>query len=89
TVAVEQGPRAASIVAAVFYTFAVVVSFIPWLLGLVAWWYLPIVIAANIGFEVSAFILLHDYSRKNALRVKRIVLAWMMLGLIAFAVGVL
>jgi len=89
TVALVRGVKAASVLAAVFYSLAVAVSLVPWLLGLVSWLYLPVVLAADLGFEASAFILLHDYSKRNALRVKRMVLVWMLLGLLAFIAGVL
>ena len=89
TVALQHGARVAAYVSAGFYNVAVAISFIPWFLRLVSWLYLPVVVAADVGFEVSAFILLRDHSKGNALRVKRMVLLLMLLGLLAFVAGTL
>lgn len=88
TVAIHFGLRAAAFVAAALYLSAVSLSVFPWLLGLVPWMYLPLVAVADAGFIASSFILLRDYSRESALRVKRMVLVWMLLGLLAFTAGV-
>jgi geranylgeranylglycerol-phosphate geranylgeranyltransferase len=89
TVALKRGAKVAALVSAMFYSFAVVVSFVPWFLGLVSWLYFPLVVVADLGFEASAFILLRDHSKGNALKVKRMVLLWMLLGLLAFVAGAL
>ncbi len=88
TVAVRFGGRTASVLAVGLYLFAVGLSVLPWVLGLVGLPYLLLVGAADVGFVASSFILLRDYSREGALRVKKMVLAWMLLGLAAFATGV-
>jgi geranylgeranylglycerol-phosphate geranylgeranyltransferase len=89
TVALQHGARAAALVSAVFYSLAVAVSFLPWFLKLVSWPYLPIVMVADLGFGASAFILLKDHSKRNALKVKRMVLLWMLFGQLAFVAGAL
>ncbi len=89
TVALQHGARVAAFVSAGFYSLAVVTSFFPWFLKLVSWPYLPIVMAADVGFGASAFILLRDHSKRNALKVKRMVLLWMLLGQLAFVAGAL
>lgn len=87
TVAVLYGSKAAAITAALFYIAAVVLSLFPWVLGRVSAWYLPLVILADIGFILSSVFLLRDHSRENARRTKRLVLVWMVTGLLAFVAG--
>ncbi len=87
TVAIEHGPRTAAWVSALLYIPAIVLSFFVWVWGLVSWFYLPLVIVADLGFILSSSILLRDYSRENAKKVKRMVLAWMLISLLAFIAG--
>lgn len=89
TLAVVYGERVAAFAAAVFYLLAVSLTPIPWLLGIVSFWYLPFVLAADAGFVSSSVLLLRDYSRESARRVKRLVLAWFTLGFVSFILGVL
>jgi geranylgeranylglycerol-phosphate geranylgeranyltransferase len=89
TVALKRGERAAALTSAALYLSAVAMTPLPWLLGLVSWMYVPLVAVTDIGFIASSFILLRDYSSENALRVKRIVLIWMVLGLLSFVAGAL
>jgi len=89
TVALKHSPRAAAQLSAALYIAAVGLSPLPWLLNLVSWPYIPLVIIADIGLVASAFILLKDYSKENALKVKRMVLLWMLLGLLSFVAGAL
>jgi len=87
TIAIERGSRAAASVSVSFYLLAVALSVFVWLGGLVSWFYLPFVVVADLGFIGSSLTLLRDYSRENAKKVKRMVLAWMLIGLLAFFVG--
>jgi geranylgeranylglycerol-phosphate geranylgeranyltransferase len=89
TIALKYGTKAAAQLSSAFYLFAVSLSSLPWFLGLVSWFYVPLVAVVDLGFVASVFILLKDYSKENALKVKRIVLVWMLLGLLAFVVGAL
>lgn len=89
TVAFKYGPKAAAQLSSAFYLFAVSLSPLPWFLSLVSWLYIPLVAVVDLGFVTSAFILLKNYSKENALKVKRIVLVWMLLGLLSFVVGAL
>jgi len=86
TVAVVHGERTAAYVAAAFYLVAVTLSGLPVLLGLVSFWFIPPVLAADIGFIISSLMLIHEPTRMNAKRVKNMVLAWMILGLVAFII---
>jgi geranylgeranylglycerol-phosphate geranylgeranyltransferase len=87
TLAVRFGERSAAVAAVVFYLSAVSLSLVPWFLGLVSWWFVPLVTVTDIGLVVSSFMLLHDYSRENARRIKNAVLLWFVLALLAFVAG--
>jgi len=89
TLAVRYGERNAAVAAAVFYVSAVALTSLPWLLGLVSFWFIPVVILTDIGFVLSSALLLKDYSRENARNIKKIVLLWFVTGLLAFVSGVL
>jgi len=87
TLAIRHGSRTAASISIVFYILAIVLSVFVWLFGWVSWWYLPLVILADAGFIWSSLTLLRDHSKENAKKVKRRVLAWMLIGLLAFIVG--
>jgi geranylgeranylglycerol-phosphate geranylgeranyltransferase len=89
TLAVRYGEKAAAVVAAVFYLSAVSLTPIPWYLGIVSFWFIPVVLVTDVGFAVSSVLLLKDYSRENARRIKKLVLLWFILGLLAFVFGAL
>jgi geranylgeranylglycerol-phosphate geranylgeranyltransferase len=88
TLAVRYGERNAAIVASLFYVSAVSLTPIPWLLSLVSFWFIPFVLVTDLGFAVSSFLLVRDYSRENARKIKNLVLLWFVLGLLAFVFGV-
>ena len=87
TVAVRYGEKNAAIAAASFYMLAVLLSPIPWFLGLVSFWFIPLVLVTDIGLTGSSIMLLRDYSRENARKIKNSVLLWFIFGLLAFIVG--
>jgi len=89
TIAVSFGDRTAAFVAAVFFFSAVTLSPLPLLWGLVSSWFLPFVVLTDIGLILSSFLLVRDYSRKNARRVKNSILIWFITGLSAFIAGTL
>ncbi len=89
TLAVRYGERNAAVAAAVFYFSAVALTPFPWLLGLVSFWFIPVVILTDVGFTLSSALLLRDFSRENARKIKKIVLLWFVTGLLAFVLGVL
>lgn len=89
TIALKYGAKNAAYLSSAFYLMAVMLSPIPLLLGLVSWYYIPFVSVVDLGFFMSVFILLKQYSKENALKVKRIVLILMLLGLFSFVVGAL
>jgi len=87
TLAIRIGSRKAAPIAVLFYISAVFLSFVPWLFNLVTWAYIPIVLVADLGFLISSILLLRDYSKDNAKKVKVFVLIWMLFGLLAFLIG--
>lgn len=87
TVAARYGGRAAVDVATLFYLSAVALSPIPWLLNLVNFWFIPFVAITDFGIITSAFLLLRDYRRENAKKVKNMILLWFVFGLFAFILG--
>jgi len=87
TLAVHYGERTAAVAATLFYVSAVLLSPLPWFLNLVSIWFLPLVAVTDFGLAAASFMLLNDYSRENARRVKQRVLACFLVGLIAFVVG--
>ena len=89
TLAVLYGEKKAAITAVLFFLFAVSLSPIPWLLGSVSFWFLPIVAVTDFGLLASSFMLLKDFSRENARKIKNTVLLWFLIGLLAFIMGAL
>ena len=89
TIAVTHGERSAATVAAVFSFLAVSLSPLPWMLGIVSDWFLPPVILTDLGLIISSFMLLRDYSRTNAKKIKTLSLVWFVTGLLSFILGTL
>lgn len=87
TVAVRFGTRIAAVVAVMFYVSAAVLSVMPWKLDLVSFWFVPFVLVCDSGLIASSALLLRDFSRENARRIKRLVLVWFVFGLVAFLAG--
>ena len=87
TVAVLHGERAAAVASSAFLVSAVGLTPLPWTLGLVSQWYLPLVILTDAGLIWSCVSLLMNYSRKNARSVKNLILLWFIIGLSAFISG--
>jgi geranylgeranylglycerol-phosphate geranylgeranyltransferase len=88
TLAVRHGEKTAAAVAALFYLSAVALSPAPWLLGIVSFWFIPLVAVTDVGLAASSVMLLRNYSRENSRRIKNSVLLWFIFGLLAFIVGV-
>jgi geranylgeranylglycerol-phosphate geranylgeranyltransferase len=87
TLAVRLGEKKAAVAAAIFYLLAVLLSPVPLMLNFVSLWYVPLVAITDIGLAASSLMLLKDYSRENAKRIKKMVLLWLFFGLLAFAIG--
>jgi len=87
TLAVRYGEKTAAIVATVFYLLAVLLTPIPWLLRIVSLWFIPLVAITDFGLVASSLMLLKDHSKESAKKVKKIVLLWFIIGLLAFVIG--
>ncbi len=87
TIAVKYGMRKAAITASVFYVVAIALSFAPLYLGLVNILYIPFIVITDIGFLWSSLRILKNPSREEAYIVKRRILLFMMMGMIAFTLG--
>jgi geranylgeranylglycerol-phosphate geranylgeranyltransferase len=74
-------------IAAVFYLVAVALTPLPPILNLVTFWFIPLVAVTDAGLVASSTMLLMNYSRENARKVKNQVLVWFLVGLIAFIMG--
>jgi geranylgeranylglycerol-phosphate geranylgeranyltransferase len=88
TLAVRFGERKAAVVAVAFFIFAVALTPVTWFLGLVSIWFVPAVLVTDIGLVVCSAILLTDYSREKARRIKNVVLLLFLIGLLAYIFGV-
>ncbi|MEM3489554.1 MAG: geranylgeranylglycerol-phosphate geranylgeranyltransferase, partial [Nitrososphaerota archaeon] len=81
------GSRKAAVIGAGFILTAVILSPLPTFLGMLGWTYLLLVCFADIGFVYSAIKILLDPTHVKARKVKRELLAWMSIALIAFIIG--
>ena len=88
TLAVRFGEKNAAVTAAVFYILAVVLTPVTWFLGLVGIWFVPFVLVTDVGLLVCSALLLKDYSREKARKIKKIVLMLFLVGLLAYVFGV-
>jgi geranylgeranylglycerol-phosphate geranylgeranyltransferase len=87
TLAVKYGGRTAAEYAFSFYLAAVILSFLPYLLGFSGVIYLVLVVIVDIIIVLSGLELLRHPNKLKAAKVKRRVLYAMLLGLIAFALS--
>jgi geranylgeranylglycerol-phosphate geranylgeranyltransferase len=89
TLAVRYGEKSATEAAAVFYVSAVALTPLPPVLNLVSFWFIPFVLVTDIGLVASSALLLKNYSRESARKIKKWVLLLFVVGLLAYVVGVL
>jgi geranylgeranylglycerol-phosphate geranylgeranyltransferase len=89
TLAVRFGERAAAIVAVAFYIFAIILTPVTWVLGLVGIWFIPFVLVTDLGLLTCSAFLLLDHSREKARRIKKAVLFLFLIGLLAYIFGVI
>ena len=87
TIAVLYGEQKAAALAAVLYLSAVSFTPLPWLWGVVTFWYLPFVLLTDMGLILASVLLVISPSRENARRIKNRNLVWFFTGLIAFIAG--
>jgi geranylgeranylglycerol-phosphate geranylgeranyltransferase len=87
TLAVRFGDKKAAIASSIFYISAVALTPIPPILGLVSIWFIPAVLVTDVGLVASTVMLLNNYSRESARKIKKLVLVWFLFGLLAYIVG--
>ncbi|HUK26890.1 MAG TPA: UbiA family prenyltransferase [Candidatus Acidoferrales bacterium] len=87
SIAVIKGNGTAAKYGSAFFVTAVGLSVSPLLLGLVTYYYIPLVVICDFGFLLTAYSLLSNSSAGNAKRSKKFVLIWMTFGLLAFVLG--
>ena len=89
TLAVRFGEKTAAITAVAFFIFAVALTPVTWVLGLVGIWFIPFVLVTDVGLVVCSVFLLLDHSREKARRIKKVVLYLFLIGLLAYIFGVI
>jgi geranylgeranylglycerol-phosphate geranylgeranyltransferase len=89
TLAVRFGEKSAAVAAVVFYIFAVALTPVTWILGLVGIWFVPFVLVTDVGLVACSVVLLLDHSREKARRIKKIALLLFLVGLLAYIFGVI
>jgi len=89
TLAVRFGEKKAAVAAVVFFIFAVTLTPVTWILGLVGIWFIPFVLVTDVGLVVCSVLLLMDHSREKARRIKKVVLYLFLVGLLAYIFGII
>jgi len=87
SIAATKGNAKAAKYGAALFVAAVALSGLPLILGIVSYYYIPLVAICDIGFLLTAYSILANSSPKNAKRSKNYVLVWMTFGLLAFILG--
>jgi geranylgeranylglycerol-phosphate geranylgeranyltransferase len=87
TLAVRFGGRRAALAASGFFIFAVCLSAIPLFLHIVSMWFIPFVLVTDVGLVWCSASLIHNPSRENARKIKKIVLFLFIFGLLSFIFG--
>jgi geranylgeranylglycerol-phosphate geranylgeranyltransferase len=89
TLAVVFGSKKAALAAAVFFVFAVCLSPIPLILGIVSIWFIPFVLVTDMGLIWSSIAQIRNPQRENSRKIKKIVLFLFIFGLLAFIFGII
>lgn len=89
TLAVRLGERNAAVAAVAFFIFAVALTPVTWILGLVGIWFIPFVLVTDVGLVACSALLLIDHSREKARRIKKVVLYLFFVGLLAYIFGII
>jgi len=87
TLAILYGEKRAAQIALIFFVSAVMLSPLPIILKLTHSLFIPLVMIADAGFLISAANIVMYATRENAKKVKKVILIWMLIGLIAFIAG--
>lgn len=87
TLAVSHGPKRAAKVALALIITAVAISPLPIILNLTNIWFIPLLLIADAGFIISAISVAKNITRENSKKVKKAILIYMLISLIAFLAG--
>ena len=87
SLAVTKGVAIAAKYGAAMFVLAVALSAVPLAIGIVSFYYVPLVVICDVGFLLTTYSVLTNSSPRNAKRNKSYVLLWMTFGLLAFLVG--
>ncbi|MCL7383787.1 MAG: geranylgeranylglycerol-phosphate geranylgeranyltransferase [Thaumarchaeota archaeon] len=87
SIARVKGAGKAALAGSILYLLAVLFSPVPYILGCVSEYYLPIVLIADVGFIISARKIMKRPDKENAIKVKNETLLWMFIALIAYILG--
>jgi len=88
TIAVRFGAKKAAFVSAIFYLAAIGLTPLPKFLGIISFWFLPLIVVTDVGLASATFMLLSDPSRDTARKTKNQNLLWFSIALLAFMAGV-
>ncbi len=89
TLAVVFGNKKAAFAAVACFLFAVCLSAVPIILGIVSFWYIPFVLVTVVGLLWCSITLMLRPERENSRKIKKIVLFLFIFGLLAFIFGML
>lgn len=89
TMAVRFGTKKAALSAAFFFLFAVSLSILPPIIGIVTVWFIPFVLVTDVGLIWCSISLVIKPDRENSRKVKKLVLFLFIFGLLAFVAGTL
>jgi geranylgeranylglycerol-phosphate geranylgeranyltransferase len=87
TIAVTKGAMLAAWVSVFFYFLAVLISFLPVILKIVSYWYIPFILFADFLLIYQSYSILKNPVKTNSKKVKTWILRAMMIGLLAFLSG--
>jgi len=87
SIAATKGNSIAAKYGSAFFVAAVALSGLPLLLGLVTFYYVPLVIICDVGFLLTTYSILSSPTASSAKRNKKYALVWMTFGLLAFLMG--
>jgi geranylgeranylglycerol-phosphate geranylgeranyltransferase len=87
TVAIRRGSRAAASTAITFYLISIILSFLPLIATRVNYFYLPLILITDTGFLYSSLSLMRNPTRENSRKTKKMVLVWMLFGLLSLILG--
>ncbi len=82
------GNEIAAKLGASFFIIAILLSFFPLIYKLVyPIFYMPLIIITDFGFLFSSYEIIKTPTKENSLKIKKMVLLWMFMALLAFLVG--